>query len=209
MYETVTNNTTAGIGYSSYTTNVNKKADHNGQGQNNDQGIKGAVFVKISEKNAYPPIDPAQVQKALDETQKQKEAFIDMLRKMYLNQGKNASAAGFSLINGKLPDQNLADFISGLKPDQATIDKAKEAISEDGYYGVKQTSERILSFAKAIAGDDPAKIDEMRAAVEAGFKAAGDVWGKELPGICRDTYDAVMKGFDSWKESAVKVAAVA
>jgi len=200
-----------GVGYTSYTVLLkqNTKADQSGRNKSNDQGIKEAVSVKVTDKNAYPPMDPIQVQKALEETQKQKEAFIDMLRKIYLNQGNKALEAGIKLIGGKLPDQNLAEFISGLKPDQETIDKAKEAISEDGYYGVKQTSERILSFAKAIAGDDPAKIEDMRAAVEMGFKAAKEAWGKELPDICKDTYEAVMKGFDSWKETAAKASTAA
>lgn len=76
--------------------------------------------------------------------------------------------------------------------------QAQEAISEDGYYGVKQTSERILEFAKALTGGDPAKAEEMRAAFEKGFKQATKAWGKELPDISNRTYDAVMKGFDEW-----------
>ena len=36
--------------------------------------------------------------------------------------------------------------------DAETIAQAKEDISEDGYWGVKQTSERIFSFAQALAG---------------------------------------------------------
>ena len=38
--------------------------------------------------------------------------------------------------------------------DADTIAQAKEDISENGYWGVKQTSERIFSFAQALAGDD-------------------------------------------------------
>jgi len=197
---------TAGIGYTSYATlsrRRDKQADQSIKTQNDDQSLnREAVTVRISQKNAYPPIDQTQIQKAMAETERQKDALIEMLRKVYLNQGRNALAAGISLINGKLPDQNLAGFIAGLKPDQETINKAKEAVSEDGYYGVKRTSERILSFAKAIAGNDPAKIEEMRKAVEMGFNAAKEAWGKELPDICRETYDVVMKGFDSWMESA-------
>ena len=33
---------------------------------------------------------------------------------------------------------------------QAAVKQAQEDIAEDGYYGVKQTSERILDFAKAL-----------------------------------------------------------
>ena len=75
---------------------------------------------------------------------------------------------------------------------------AQEAISEDGYWGVKQTSERIVSFAKALVGGDPSRVEEMRDAFVKGYKAAEKAWGGELPEISRQTYDAVMKLFDEW-----------
>ena len=48
----------------------------------------------------------------------------------------------------------------------------------------------------------PAMIDKMRGAFEKGFKEAGSAWGKDLPDISKQTYDAVMKGFDDWKNEA-------
>lgn len=87
--------------------------------------------------------------------------------------------------------------------DAAAKAKAQEEISENGYWGVKQTSERILSFAKALTGGDPAKIEEMRAAFEKGFSQATKAWGQDLPSISNDTYDAVMAGFDKWAEEGV------
>ena len=82
--------------------------------------------------------------------------------------------------------------------DAATKAQAQEDISEDGYWGVNQTSERILSFAKALTGGDPDKIEEMREAFKKGFEQETQTWGKELPEISQKTYDAVMKGFDEW-----------
>lgn len=87
--------------------------------------------------------------------------------------------------------------------DEAAKLKAQEEISENGYWGVSQTSERILSFAKALTGGDPSKIEEMRAAFEKGFSQATKAWGQELPSISNDTYDAVMAGFDKWAEEGV------
>ena len=75
---------------------------------------------------------------------------------------------------------------------------AQEAISEDGYWGVKQTSERIVAFAKALVGGDPSRVEEMRDAFVKGYEAAEKVWGGALPEISRQTYDAVMKLFDEW-----------
>lgn len=82
--------------------------------------------------------------------------------------------------------------------DPATKLQAQEDISEDGYWGVKQTSERILDFAKALTGGDPDKIEQMRDAFKKGYEQAEKIWGGELPEISKQTYDAVLKGFDEW-----------
>ena len=84
---------------------------------------------------------------------------------------------------------------------QADIDKAKEDISEDGYWGVNKTAQRLFDFASALAGDDPEKMKEMQAAMEKGFKEATGAWGDELPGICKDTFDAANKMFDEYYAS--------
>ncbi len=82
------------------------------------------------------------------------------------------------------------------KVDPATRLQAQKDIAEDGYWGVKQTSDRILSFATALTGGDPDKIEEMKAAFKKGYKKAEQTWGGKLPGICQQTYDAVLSGFD-------------
>lgn len=85
--------------------------------------------------------------------------------------------------------------------DADTIAKAKEDISEGGYWGVKQTSDRIFDFAQALAGDDEEKMKAMKKAVEKGFKEATKTWGKELPDISKNTYNAVMDKFDKYFSS--------
>jgi len=77
--------------------------------------------------------------------------------------------------------------------------QAQQAISEDGYWGVNQTSDRIVEFAKALSGGDSEKADKLFAAFEKGFKEATKSWGKELPQISQDTYSAVKEKFDAWK----------
>lgn len=88
--------------------------------------------------------------------------------------------------------------------DEATKLQAQEDVSEDGYWGVKQTSGRILDFATALTGGDPSKIEDMRAAFEKGYKQAEKTWGGELPEISKQTYDAVMAGFDKMAEDAAQ-----
>lgn len=82
--------------------------------------------------------------------------------------------------------------------DADTKAAAQQAISEDGYWGVKQTSERLVNFAKALVGGDPSRVEEMRAAFQKGFDAATKTWGSALPDITKGTYNAVMDLFDQW-----------
>lgn len=81
--------------------------------------------------------------------------------------------------------------------DAATKEKAQADIAENGYWGVNQTSDRIIEFATALTGGDPDKIEEMRSAFEKGYKQAEKTWGGSLPEISKKTFDAVMKKFDN------------
>lgn len=85
--------------------------------------------------------------------------------------------------------------------DAATKAQAQADIAEDGYWGVKQTSQRIFDFAMALSGGDQETMEKMRSAFEKGFKQATSAWGKELPSISKDTYDAVEKMFDDYAAS--------
>jgi len=89
-----------------------------------------------------------------------------------------------------------------LKVDAATQAQAQKDIAEDGYWGVEQTSDRIIDFANALTGGDPDKIEEMREAFKKGYKQAEETWGGKLPDISQRTYDAVMEKFDKMAEEA-------
>ncbi|MDE7273834.1 MAG: hypothetical protein K2N95_12360 [Lachnospiraceae bacterium] len=93
---------------------------------------------------------------------------------------------------------NIWQFLSkgNYTVDAATQKKAQEAISEDGYWGVKQTSDRIVSFATALAGNDSKQLEKMRDAFLKGYKQAEKTWGGKLPDISQKTYDAVLEKFD-------------
>lgn len=116
-----------------------------------------------------------------------------IVEQLITKQGKASNTAS-------IWDQFRQGILDGsIEVDEATAKQAAEDISEDGYWGVKQTSERILDFAKAITGGDSSKAEEMRKAIKKGFDAAAKLWGDELPEISQKTYDAVMKGIDDWK----------
>lgn len=121
----------------------------------------------------------------------QMSRFTNMMMKTFQKQGITANQA-----NGN-------DFWKMIASGNFTVDsqtraEAQEAISENGYWGVSQTSQRIFDFAYALAGDDVDKMKEMQAAVEKGFQQAGAVWGGELPSICGNTHTAVSKLFDDY-----------
>lgn len=82
--------------------------------------------------------------------------------------------------------------------DSATRAQAQKDIGEDGYWGVKQTSQRLFDFASALAGDDVEKMKDMQAAMEKGFKQAEKIWGRELPEISRNTLNAANKLFEDY-----------
>ena len=94
----------------------------------------------------------------------------------------------------------------GFTVDAAAKAEAQAAISEDGYFGVKQTSQRIFDFASALAGDDVEKMKEMEAAFEKGFKQATKAWGRDLPSISNKTYDAVKNLFNDYYDSKKVIA---
>lgn len=108
------------------------------------------------------------------------------------------------LISGQGNSLGTADDMwSFLRTGDFTVDAATKAqaeadIAEDGYWGVAQTSDRIIDFAKALTGGDPAKIEEMRDAFKKGFEQATTTWGGELPEISQKTYEATMQKFDEW-----------
>ena len=121
--------------------------------------------------------------------------FTNMMTQMFQKQGITGMSA-----NG---DDMWRRIASGnFTVDAQTKAEAQQAISEDGYWGVKQTSQRIFDFAYALAGDDSEKMKEMQAAVEKGFEQATKSWGKALPSISQETHSAIGDLFDSYYEKA-------
>ena len=88
-------------------------------------------------------------------------------------------------------------------PEVATNpEDAAKAIAPGGAWSVDAVSTRIFDLASAIAGNDPERLAEMRAAVEDGFKQAGMEWNKmtgqdNMPEISKQTYTEIMSRFDA------------
>ncbi len=128
------------------------------------------------------------VQALKDDAEQRKQQLIDIVRKSMSGQASTWNKS-----------QGLKSLFENLTVDADTIAQAKKDIAADGYWGVDQTSDRILDFAKALSGGDSSKADELLEAFKKGYKQATGAWGDELPSLCKDTYDAVVKKFDEWK----------
>jgi hypothetical protein len=118
-------------------------------------------------------------------------SFKKMVEAMIEKQGKKVNQVLKDLADGKEVD---------ITVDSETQATAQEAISENGYFGVDQTSKRIIDYAKALSGGDKSKIDTLKSAFVEGFESAKKAFGGKLPEISQQTYDRVMQGFDDWSK---------
>lgn len=127
--------------------------------------------------------------------QSRQQSLVNIAQKMMQGQAKS-----YSLASG---DDAVWKFLAkgDYTVDAATKAQAQRDISEDGYWGVKQTSQRLFDFASALAGDDVDKMKEMQAAMEKGFRKATGAWGRDLPSISRNTMDAANKLFEDYYAS--------
>ena len=139
-----------------------------------------------STKKTYKP-DTALINKLKADADARTSQLRSLVEQMM---GKQAATYG-----------NANDIWSFLRSGNYTVDPATKAqaqadIAEDGYWGVSQTSDRIIQFATALTGGDPDKIEAMRDAFKKGYAQAEKTWGGSLPEISQKTYDAVMEKFD-------------
>jgi hypothetical protein len=77
-----------------------------------------------------------------------------------------------------------------------TQSEAQELVSEDGFFGVTATSERIANFVLMGAGDDVDKLRAGREGILRGFQEAEDMWGGKLPDISYETINKAVEMID-------------
>lgn len=169
------------------------KAEESTQSKADDTGVVYEPSSKTaSSKKTYKP-DANLVAKLKADAEARTSQLKSLVEQLMTQQGQTYGKANdiWSILSG-----------GNLKVDPATRLQAQADIAEDGYWGVKQTSQRILDFATALTGGDPAMIEKMRSAFEKGYKLAEKKWGGNLPDICKQTYDAVFAGFDKMAKEA-------
>ena len=151
----------------------------------------GVVYEKSSDQTSgtvTKKTDYALVNKLKADAEERTSQLRSLVEKMMTKQGVAIGTAD--------------SMWSFLAKGDFTVDEATRAqadIADDGYWGVDQTSDRILDFAKALSGNDPEKADLLLDAFKKGFKEATKSWGQDLPDISQRTYDAVVEKFNKWK----------
>ncbi len=159
-----------------------------------------AVFERSDQPSAGKLYTRDTVNKLSAELDAKYAGLRSLVEKLLGNQSINArKAAGMSFEQiQKAYNGNLKEFYENLKVDAQTKLQAQRDIAEDGYWGVKQTSQRLIDFAIGLSGGDPSKVAELKAAIEKGFAKAERAWGGALPDICMQTKEAALKGLDAW-----------
>lgn len=181
--------------YKSTQSNQTKSKDRADKTKNgNNENPPSAVYEKNTKDGTQKVVykqDTATIAQLKADAEKRTRQLRDLVEKMLLKQGQtfDESTMYQMLREGK------------VEVDEETAAQARSDIAEDGYWGVNQTSDRLVSFAKALTGGDPDKADEMIDAVKKGFEQAGKAWGGELPDLCDQTLNATLDKLNEWKKS--------
>lgn len=146
---------------------------------------------EAAEKKPKAKYDAATIEKMKAEAELKTAQLRSLVEKMLLKQGQKFTTL-----------EDAFDMIKEgtIEVDDETAVEAQKEIADDGYWGVEQTSERLFSFAKALAGNDPTKADSMLDALQKGFDEATKQWGGELPELCQKTLEATKKKLTDWRD---------
>ena len=100
--------------------------------------------------------------------------------------------------------QNYDEFQSFLKEigyeggpiAELSREEAAELVSEEGFFGITQTAERIANFVLNGAGGNEELLRAGRSGILQGFKEAEEIWGGKLPDISYKTIEKATEMID-------------
>ena len=198
----ITTNTGLTTGKTSYSSNT-KKTNDAAKASSNTDSSAAAVYEKSDETETVTAVkgerkvDSDTIAKLKADAEERMSSLRSLVEKMMTKQGQTIAKSGvLDFENGT----NLADVFKNLEVDEETRAQAQKDTAEDGYWGAEQTSERILSFAKALAGDDPDAAKEMISAIQKGFDEAAKAWGEDLPELSQNTMKLTLEKANKWLE---------
>ena len=101
----------------------------------------------------------------------------------------------------ELEYQEFQEFLKNIEYEGKPIaslseEEAAELVSDDGFFGIPQTSERIAQFVIHGAAGDEALLREGRKGILQGFKEAEEIWGGKLPDIAYETIEKAVEILD-------------
>ena len=179
------------IGYTSQNSTESIERPQSGQNSRVDTvtfGIKQETTITYS-KTTKGSSDASDIAALKEKADKVTEHLRKLVEELILKQNKNYEA---SVENSSENILETPDITEG------DIEAARQAISEDGEFGIKAVSDRLVDFAIAVSGGDKSKLSELISAIDEGFSAAKQVLGGELPDICQQTYDETMRKLNEW-----------
>ena len=123
----------------------------------------------------------------------------------------NASAQ--NLLTNIVSNTEIYDFLAGKETDtgfslksigyegkaitELSSDEAKELVSDEGFFGVIETSSRVSSFVVNMAGENVEALQEGRKGIVAGFEQAEKMWGGTLPDVSYETQKKTLEIVDA------------
>ena len=105
----------------------------------------------------------------------------------------------FDFLSGKevSEDFNLKNIgYEGKAITELSVDEANELLSEEGFFGINQTSNRVSEFVLNFAGDDIELLKEGREGIVRGFEEAQKLFGGQLPEISFKTQERTLSLID-------------
>ncbi|MDF2906876.1 MAG: hypothetical protein K0R34_2197 [Herbinix sp.] len=135
--------------------------------------------------------DQVTIDRLKAEAEKRTQGLRDLVQKLLKAQGETFTES--TDIYGLLREGKV-------QVDEATRLQAQKDVAEDGYWGVEQTADRMVEFAKAVSGGDTTKANILIDAVKKGFDEATKAWGGELPEISKKTIDSAISKLEAWRD---------
>lgn len=153
----------------------------------NEKGFK-SVYEGEMKKVTYdkPKVNPDE--KAIAALKQESEKAYEQLRQLVEQLLKRQGLSWH-----KARERGFAD----ITIDETAINEAKSLIADDGLLGPSKTSDRIVQFAIAISGGDRSKYEELKNAIDEGFREVEKMLGG-LPEVSQQTYNLVMEKLEKW-----------
>ena len=172
----------------------NKKADGNATENTKDTNVQSANSNQdiLDKLNALCGKGISQIYLV----QFQQQTMSTVLNTSNAQAGINDLLGGNDLnsVKSMLSDIDFASLgYNGKNPLTMNTDELNQLISEEGFFGIDNTANRIADFVIKGAGNDVEKLKKGLEGIKQGFEQAEKIWGGELPQISQDTIEATIK----------------